>query len=187
MRWRRLDEPGTDRCELARLAPGWRLDGIAEFGRASDVTRLRYIVDADDRWQTTGAEVRGIVRGLPLSLSVQRDGTGSWQVNGAPAPELSGLIDLDLGFTPATNILPLRRLALEPGAAADTEAAWLDDETWTFSRLPQRYERRSANEYWYESPTAGYAALLTVAPEGFVTDYPGLWSAAGPSDTESIQ
>jgi hypothetical protein len=108
-------------------------------------------------------------------------------VNGAPAPELTGLVDLDLGFTPATNLLPLRRLALEPGAAADTEAAWLDDATWTFSRLPQRYERRSANEYWYESPTAGYAALLTVTPEGFVTDYPGLWIVAGPSDTETNQ
>ena len=43
--------------------------------------------------------------------------------------------------------------------------------------LPQRYERRSATTYWYESPTAGYAELLELAPSGFVRRYPGLWEA----------
>jgi hypothetical protein len=177
MHWRRLDVPGTDRCELTHLTTGWRLDGIAEFGAASGVTRLRYIVEADDAWRTTRAAVQGTSRGLSLDVGVRRDGMGRWQVNGAPAPELGGLVDLDLGFTPATNLLPLRRLALPPGAAADTDAAWLDDSTWMFRRLSQRYVRRSASEYWYESPATGYAAVLTVSADGFVTDYPGLWVA----------
>ena len=67
-----------------------------------------------------------------------------------PAPDLQGLVDLDLGF---------------------------DDESWQLRRLAQRCERRSEREYWYESPATGYAAMLTVTADGFVRDYPGLWTA----------
>jgi hypothetical protein len=86
-------------------------------------------------------------------------------------------VDLDLGFTPATNLFPLRRLALRVGEAADAAAAWLDDEQWILRRLPQRYERRSADAWWYESHLGGYQGLLRVNDEGFVTEYPGLWQA----------
>jgi hypothetical protein len=112
-----------------------------------------------------------------VRIVVERSPSGDWRVEGRAAPGLEGLADLDLGFTPATNLFPLRRLGLRPGMAADTEAAWLDDASWTFARLPQRYERRDALSYWYQAPTTGYAALLRVTPEGFVSEYPGLWVA----------
>ena len=44
--------------------------------------------------------------------------------------------------------------------------------------IRQRYERRNESGWWYESPDAGYAALLQVNPDGFVVDYPGLWRGA---------
>jgi hypothetical protein len=128
---------------------------------------------------TLRGEVRGEVEGKPVSLSIVRERSGDWSVNGAPVPDLGGLIDLDLGFTPATNLFPLRRLALEVGESADAEAAWLDDEHWALRRLPQRYERRDESRYWYESPTAGYRGMLRVTKAGFVTEYPGLWKGDG--------
>ena len=92
-------------------------------------------------------------------------------------PELEGLVDLDLGFTPATNLFPLRRLALGVGEGAEAAAAWLDEERWVIRRLPQRYERRADDAWWYEAPDGGYAGLLRVNADGFITDYPGLWRA----------
>jgi hypothetical protein len=47
---------------------------------------------------------------------------------------------MDLGFTPATNLLQLRRPALEPGQAAAAPAAWLDVSAGTLEELTQRYE-----------------------------------------------
>jgi hypothetical protein len=41
--------------------------------------------------------------------------------------------------------------------------------------LPQRYVRLTATGYWYESPTANYAALLETTADGLVIKYPGLW------------
>jgi hypothetical protein len=88
---------------------------------------------------------------------------------------MEGCFDLDLAFTPATNLFQLRRVALQVGQAADVPVAWLDAAAGLFDRLHQRYERRTAGEYWYEAPRFGYFALLQVNTVGFVKKYPDLW------------
>jgi len=84
-------------------------------------------------------------------------------------------MDLDFGFTPSTNLLQLRRLALANGQRADAPAAWLDVSNGTLDVLVQRYERRSETTYWYEAPRFSYAEMLDVDSVGFVRRYPGLW------------
>ena len=91
--------------------------------------------------------------------------------------DLDDCVDLDFGFTPATNTCALRRLALAIGQSAEVSAAWLDVSTGLLERLVQRYERRSEDTYWYESPRFEYAGSFSVAPSGFVVAYPGLWVA----------
>lgn len=92
-------------------------------------------------------------------------------------PSVEGCSDLDLGFTPATNLLQLRRLALADGQAADVPVAWLDVSAGTLDLLSQRYERRTKGTYWYEAARFDYAALLEVDPSGFIQRYPELWEA----------
>jgi hypothetical protein len=70
-------------------------------------------------------------------------------------------------------------VALPIGKSAEVPAAWLDVSTGSLERLVQRYERRSADTYFYEAPRFEYAALLTVSPKGFVLSYPKLWEAEG--------
>lgn len=98
-------------------------------------------------------------------------------LNGVAVDGLDHLVDLDLGFTPATNLPQLRRVPLAAGEAAEVPVAWLDMPAGRLGLLPQRYERRSESVYWYEAPTVGYAALLEVDPSGFIRRYPGLWEA----------
>lgn len=177
MRWRRLDVPGTDHCTLVPLLSGWRLEGTAEFADPRGAARLDYTVSADDRWRTVSGAVHGSVGTRPVALDIERTQDHGWRVNGRVVPELGGLVDLDLGFTPATNLFPLRRLALRIGESADAAAAWLDEERWVLRRLPQRYERRAEDAWWYKSPEGEYEGLLRVNADGFVTEYPGLWRA----------
>ena len=99
-----------------------------------------------------------------------------WTVHGVTVPGLENSVDLDLGFTPATNALQIRRLALAVGQTGHAPAAWLDVAAGTLELLPQRYERRTDATYWYEAPRFGYAALLEVTTAGFVRQYPGLWA-----------
>jgi hypothetical protein len=176
MLWRRIDTPGHDSCRLAATVAGWRLRGTAVFRHAAGPARLAYDVRADAAWRTRAGRVDGWVGGRRVRVRVRRLASG-WEVNGLAARVGAECVDLDFGFTPATNVLQLRRLALGVGGAASVSVAWLDAPSSGLDVLAQRYERRTVATYWYEAPRFGYAALLEVSPAGFVRQYPGLWAA----------
>jgi hypothetical protein len=180
IRWRRLDLPGDDRCSLGRHAGGWRLAGHARFAAAGGGADIHYRVDCDTGWRSVAGRVRGHIGKRRWNLHIVRDGDGSWRVDAAVVPGLHDCDDLDFGFTPATNLPLLRRLALDVGAARDVAVAWLDLPDPVLQRLPQRYRRLDPHRYAYESPTAGYAATLVVDDIGFARSYPGLWLADDP-------
>jgi hypothetical protein len=173
--WRRLDAPGHDACRLEQGDAGWRLDGAAVFSEEKLPARLTYQVACDLAWRTEHGEVRGWLGDRSVEYTVVRSTEGLWTLNGTAVPGLGDCVDLDIAFTPATNLLQLRRTALAVGQAADVPVAWLDVSAGTIEVLPQRYERRTETTYWYEAPRFDYAAVLEVGPAGFVHRYPGLW------------
>lgn len=176
--WRRLDTPGHDACRLVQRRSGWRLEGSAVFQHATGAPAcLAYRIDCDTAWRTHSAAVRGWVGARRLDLRISRTAEDRWLLGGEAVADWRGCACLDLGFTPATNLAQLRRAALQVGEAVDVPVAWLDVPDGTAEVLAQRYERRSAGQYWYEAPRFGYAALLEVSPAGFVVKYPGLWEA----------
>lgn len=175
--WRRLDGPGHDACRLEQGAGGWTLDGAAVFRHRDVAAKLAYEVTCDRAWRTLAGRVDGWLGAERVRLSIARTADGQWKGGEEIASLPPALIDLDLGFTPATNLLPLRRLSLGIGDAADAPAAWVDVQTGRLEVLAQRYERRSETAYRYEAPEVGYAALLEVTAIGFVRRYPGLWEA----------
>jgi len=119
--------------------------------------------------------VHGWLDARAVEIGILRTAAGGWTINGVTVPGLDGCVDLDLGFTPATNALQLRRVALGRGQAADMSVAWLDVTAGTLTLLRQRYERRTETTYWYEAPRFDYTAVLDVGPDGFVHRYPTLW------------
>lgn len=175
--WRRLDNPGHDACRLQQRDSGWTLDGTAVFRENDLPARLTYQVACDLAWRTEQGRVRGWLGVQSVDFDIVRTPEGVWTLNGAVVPNLQNCVDLDFGFTPATNLLQLRRTALAEGQAADVPVAWLDVSAGTLEVLPQRYERRTAATYWYEAPRFDYAALLEVGSDGFIRRYPGLWEA----------
>jgi hypothetical protein len=177
--WRRLDAPGHDACRLERNASAWQLDGAAVFRQQDGrIAQLHYRVRCDLHWHAQWGTVRGWLGESAIDLSITRDAHGHWKLNDEAVPDMSHCVDLDLGFTPATNVLQLRRLNLEKGESADAPAAWVDlDGGGVLSELMQRYERRSESEYAYEAKRFDYAAVLVATADGFVKDYPRLWTA----------
>ncbi|MGB9941231.1 putative glycolipid-binding domain-containing protein [Methanosarcina sp.] len=177
MLWRRLDTPGHDACRLEENDTSWILDGMSVFCQNGVPASLAYRVVCDFKWYTERGYVQGWIGAQPVELSIQRERDGVWTLNGVTVSNLENCIDLDLGFTPATNLVPLRRLALREDQAADSLAAWLDVSAGILEVLPQRYERRAGTKYWYEAPSVDYAAMLEVTQIGFIRRYPGLWEA----------
>lgn len=181
MIWRRLDPPGHDACRLDRIAAGWSIAGAAVFLCDGKAARLGYRVVCNPEWRTLSGEVEGWIGNRSVRLVIERSTDGQWTLDGSLVEGVASLMDLDLGFTPATNVIAIRRLNLKPGRVADAPAAWLDVTDWTLKPLEQRYRRLPGDAYAYEAPAFGYAANLEVSPEGLVTRYPGLWEAEQPA------
>ena len=175
--WRRLDTPGHDACRLEQAVLGWRLDGAAAFRHEGVTALLSYRVACDGDWHALRGAVNGWVGGKRIEWHVERAAAGSWALNGELVTDLDDCVDVDFGFTPATNTCAIRRLSLEVGQVAEVRSAWLDVSTGLLERLVQRYERRSDDTYWYESPRFDYAGSLSVSPSGLIVAYPGLWVA----------
>ena len=71
-------------------------------------------------------------------------------------PFLTGLFDVDLEISPATNALPIRRLVLQVGEAWKVESVWVRFPSLKLERLRKRYSRISNKSYKYEVLSNGY-------------------------------
>lgn len=177
MRWRRLDLPGHDEVRLHTEAGSRQLKGRAKFIDGTNRWELGYTVSCTPDWTTTRAMVKGHSDRGAIEATAVRSAVGGWTLNGAPVLAVAGCIDVDLAFTPATNLLSLRRLGLAVGQEAEVIAAWLTFPEFALIPLRQRYRRTSEGTYDYSAPDLPFAGILTVNPEGFVLDYAGLWRA----------
>ena len=133
-----------------------------------------YQVEVDAGWETKRAVISGFFGNQTVQHEIRRDHAG-WRLNGVRVEGLEHLVDLDYGFTPATNVLQLSRITLKLGQSAEVPVVWFDLDSASLTELPQRYERRSEASYWYEAPTVPYQGILEIAPNGFVRSYPDLW------------
>ena len=172
MIWRRLDIPGH---ESARLVDG-HLSGTAVFLHEGQPCRLDYLLVCDADWRTVSGRVSGWVGDRTIEVECSAD-SGRWRLNGAECPQVEGCIDLDLNFSPSTNLLPIRRLKLAVGQEAPVRAAWLRFPTFVLEPLEQVYRRIDEGTYRYESAGGRFVRELAVNKAGFVTLYPGLWQA----------
>lgn len=172
--WRALDRAGEDRCRLVQAEGGHMLIGHARFSEVGRAVALDYVVRIDAGWMTIGADVTGTDGDRAVALKIARTDQG-WTLNGVGQKDLARATDIDLAFTPATNLMPLRRLS-EVGRL-ETCAAWLADLKGPLVPLDQRYTRGRGDIVHYEAAQTGTVTDLRVSPEGFVTAYPGHWEA----------
>jgi hypothetical protein len=108
-----------------------------------------------------------------MALAV--DAARRWWINRTECPAVTRCVDLDLNFSPSTNLLPIRRLGLAIGESAEVQAAWLRFPGFTLEPLAQRYHRLDVTTYRYESAGGAFVTALQVNTVGFVTHYPNFW------------
>ena len=177
--WRRLDHPARETAVLEQTADGWVLRGIVSgVDTEGHAYQLRYAIDCAQDWATRAATVEGDVSGTALRITVARDPrTGVWTRDGVPQPQVDGCLDVDLGFSPSTNTLPIRRLGLRPGGAAPVRAAWLRFPGFELVPLEQEYRCENERRYVYQSAGGRFRAVLDVDDAGLVRRYGDYWMA----------
>jgi len=170
---------------MEHAAFGWQPDqrelagtvvGVIE-GRPAVVT---YRVTCDAAWRTlavrTSVDISGPPGGEPVrTLDLRVDDQQRWRLGNQEVASVRGCVDVDLGISPVTNTLPIRRLGLAVGDSREVTAAWVRYPDLHLQPLRQRYTRLAEDRYRYESP--GFAAELTVDELGIVRRYGDIWVA----------
>jgi uncharacterized protein len=179
MRWRRLDVPGHETARIEQTVGGWRLEGQVEADEAGVNAQLTYMIECERDWRTRRAVITGSAAGTPIRFEFTTDGAGHWILNGAPLPLVEGALDIDLGFTPATNLLPIRRLGLAVGKRAAVRTSWVRFPELRIEALEQTYQREADHVFRYEALVDGerFRARLDTDEFGRVLLYEGLWAA----------
>lgn len=180
--WRRLDQLGLESARLFFQHSHWHLTGTAVFAHDQQPCRLDYMIACNSEWQTLSGKVAGWVGNKNVEIELSVDSARRWRLNGAECLAVAGCIDLDLNFSPSTNLLPIRRLDLALGQEVQVKAAWLRFPSFTLEPLEQLYRRIEAATYRYESAGGRFVTELEVNTAGFVTRYPNFWQV----ETEAL-
>lgn len=186
--WRRADEVETDEhCTLTFRDSGISLVGTVLGAEAGAPVRVEYRVLTDAAGLTTAAHVRDLRGFEARTLTLERDAKNNWTVDGKKVRGLKGCIDVDLGCSPSTNTLPIRRLRIGIGATQTIKAALVQFPELTVVKSEQAYTR--VDEFTYQFKSGAFEAELTVDDESLVAAYAG-WRrtgvAIGPSETEPL-
>jgi uncharacterized protein len=185
--WQRIYSPGSEWCAVEREPDGWRLHGIVLTEVATAPVLVHYAVALATDWSTRVVEIamRSGAASEPRTLKLTVAPDQRWQIEREPGLEpampaddvvtLHGLVDVDLGFSPVTNTLPIRRLEPAIGEAIAVTAAWVRFPELTVEPLSQRYIRLAERRYRYESAGGAFVAEIEVDDLGLVTTYEGGW------------
>ncbi len=185
--WQRIDSPGSEWCALERTPDGWRVQGIVLAEVATAAVLVHYAIALASDWSTRAVEIvmrsGNAIKPEELRFTVAPE--QRWQIEREPSQDesmpqddlmaLHGLTDVDLGFSPVTNTLPIRRLDPAIGEAVAVTAAWVRFPELTIEPLPQTYTRLAERRYRYESAGGAFVTEIEVDDLGLVTTYEGGW------------
>jgi len=172
--WRGVDPFSAELFRLVRGDRAWDLHGVVLADLPDGGTEIRYLLRVDELWRShrLRLEMTGAHAG---TLDLVGDGRGSWSVDGERATDLDGCLDVDVGITPSTNTLPIRRLDPRPGhPTIDVRVAWVRLPDLTVEPAEQSYARADERTWIFGSD--GFEAELAVDEDGLVVTYGDLWT-----------
>lgn len=190
--WRGADEWRTEVAAIDLGPAGIEATGT-QIGVDPVPYRLDYRLSAPEDFVTRQLVLRTEGSGWRRELELRHDGDGSWTASaatygsadlhapGGDTEPLAGALDCDLGFSPLTNLLPVRRQGLDRRTgAADFLMAWVSVPDLAVTASAQRYEHIRRTEegavvrYVDRGLFRGFTADLRLDREGLVLSYPGL-------------
>ncbi len=169
-RWSTVDGTHVEELTLTWENEAWTASGRVER------EQVEYVIRLSPLWQ-----VRQFLlfRDLPEpDLWLGTDGHGRWgEVNGAHRTDLDGAVDISLACTPFTHALPIRRLPLDIGAAAELSMLDVDVETLGVAPIKVVYERTDLRRWRVTRPSA--ATEFDVDEYGLPLDVAGAFRRRG--------
>src|SRR6516225_2966076 len=115
--WHSSELASSEHCSISLAADGAVLLGTAVLPIGDQPGQIQWTARTDDAGRTRSAQAAITTPDGTRRLALTADDEQRWRLDDEPADHLTGAIDVDLGWTPATNTLPIRRLGLAVGVS----------------------------------------------------------------------
>ena len=195
--WLKDDPPGMEQAELAIRADGLTARSVA-LGSVPVAYRLDLDLTVGDGWVTRRLALTATGDEWARSLVLDRSLDGTWRghrsMEGSPPPAVAAsapvdavepddipttVLDVDVQWSPVTNLMPILRLGTTRAGAADTfTMAWVSVPSLAVTLDEQRYTLLGLDDgdvcARFDSGDGLFAAVLRCDPDGVVLDYPGI-------------
>jgi hypothetical protein len=173
LRWQPVGEVGLEHCRVWESSDGINVRSVLIGAFEGFAYGAQYDIQLAVDWTFRSLTLR-LQDGRVLRLN--SNGLGDWKLNGRRAPELEGCVDIDISGTPFTNTLPIRRSRFTDGVPQQFAMAWVPLDSLEPFRDGQIYTRLDPTHYRYQAVDGSFEQVLTVDADGFVVDYPTLFS-----------
>ncbi|WP_119299832.1 putative glycolipid-binding domain-containing protein [Dongia deserti] len=173
--WRRiLDDQSFEECETATSLGRFAIGGRIIAAQEGEPLSAWYEIHCDQHWSAQAIDIEQAFNDTSRHLLLERAGEG-WLVNGVRDAQLDGCMEPDLGLTPSTNALAIRRLDLAIWQSAEILCAWVKFPALSVEPSLQRYERLADREYRYTNVASGFTAIVTVDELALPVSYERIW------------
>ena len=174
--WRRnLDDHSFEECVVTAARDGFVISGHVTAAQDGVPLVVRYDIGCGENWSARFVTIEQRLGDAQRRLRLERAGDG-WLVDGARDPRLDGCAEPDLGVTPSTNALAVRRLGLAIGQAAEIKCAWVKFPALSVEPSLQRYQRLGERDYRYTNVASGFTALVAVDALALPVSYESIWT-----------
>lgn len=188
--WTGVEEWLAESAAVELTDGGLRAIGT-QLGAEPAPYRVDYRLEAPERFVTRELELTATAEGWRRRLLLSHDGSGGWsaqveedgQVPGGPwdgeLPDLSDALDIDIGFSPLTNSMPILRDQLDRREGSrDFVTAWVSIPDLRVTASRQRYQHLSPGEdgaiVRFVELDDDFTADLELDGDGLLVFYPRL-------------
>jgi uncharacterized protein len=172
--WGKIAGEGMEYCEVDS-SPVTALRGEVITRLYDRPISISYSIQCQADGSTESAQIICRDNGEIQDMHIRRTNQDEWFCNEQELSEFRGCKDIDLGITPSTNTLPIRRLDMAVGESKEITALSLRFPDLTYAPLTQRYTRVDSRTFLYESIESGYQATMKVDSGAIVITYQSEW------------
>lgn len=174
--WTGLEYYSMENCLVDINEAGVDINSVIVGKYGSRIYRVEYHIKTNPEWETQYVQVTSRHSNREQHLRLLNDGLGNWLSDGKRMRQFEGCTDVDIAITPFTNTLPINRLNLKSQSTEQVRVIYFHLLEQQIRAVEQQYTRIADLQYHYENIPNDFETDITVDENGFVVNYPGLFT-----------
>jgi hypothetical protein len=174
--WTGREYYSLENCLIDVTPSGVDINSVIIGRYRSMIYRVDYHLKTNPDWETQFIQVTSRHSNQEQKFRLHRFGNDQWVSDGQIIHTFDGCTDADIAVTPFTNTLPINRLKLNTGDTKQVKVIYFDLLEQEVKPVQQLYRRMNDQQYHYENIPNDFETDITVDENGFVVDYPSLFT-----------